>query len=117
MGKTDKATLAKSIGIATRYLEDSNPGFKVVKNDFKGLPLVAREGDEIVFVRIVASKGIKNGFPEPTVTRQEFEMAALSYLAATNEPSARVRFDVVSLVHIGDGKVFLRYHRDAMATD
>jgi Holliday junction resolvase-like predicted endonuclease len=123
MKKTDsdnnkkKKISAKTIGIVTGYLEDANPGLRVIRDDFEDMPFVAKEGDQLVFIKVAVSEKSRDGLPEPATTRQEFEMAAIRYLAATNEPSAHVRFDTVSIVYVKGEKVFLRHHKDAMATD
>ncbi|MDR2587437.1 MAG: YraN family protein [Coriobacteriales bacterium] len=78
--------------------------------------VIAREGEDLVFIEIKTRSSEASGFPEEAVTlkkRRRYEKIAMEYLFSHDLPSARVRFDVVALLLSGDGKAFLRHHRDA----
>ena len=57
----------------------------------------------------------KRGYSE---ARSEAEATAIEYLSSMeNVPDARVRFDVLSLIAMGGGRVFIRHHINALGDD
>jgi putative endonuclease len=104
--------------IACTFLEGE--GVKIIERNWRcqagEADVIAREGEDLVFVEVKTRSSDAAGFPEDAVNRrkrQRYEKIAMEYLFTHNLPSARVRFDVMSLLLSGDGKAFLRYHRDA----
>ncbi|MDR0347796.1 MAG: YraN family protein [Coriobacteriales bacterium] len=104
--------------IACAFLK--NGGAKIIERNWKcqagEADVIAREGEDLVFIEVKTRTSASAGFPEDAVTRkkrQRYEKIAMEYLFSHNLPSARVRFDVMSLLLSEDGKTFLRHHRDA----
>ena len=104
--------------VACLYLK--RKGIKVIERNWKcrsgEADIIARDGEDLVFVEVKSRASDANGLPEDAVTlkkRQRYERIALEYLFTHNLPSARVRFDVIALVLNNEGKAFLRHHRDA----
>jgi putative endonuclease len=80
--------------------------------------IIAVEDDDIVFIEVKTRASLNGGLPEDSVTREKrakYENIAMHYLAQGAHPSSRVRFDVISVVLIGDARAFLRHHRDAFS--
>lgn len=104
--------------IACSFLESS--GVEVIERNWRcqagEADVIAREGDELVFIEVKTRSSNSAGFPEDAVDRRKrrrYEKIAVEYLFSHDIPSARVRFDVLALLISADGKAFLRYHRDA----
>jgi putative endonuclease len=104
--------------IACLFLERS--GAHIVERNWRcqagEADVIAREDDDLVFVEVKTRRSDSAGFPEDAVNREKrrrYEKIAMEYLFSHDLPSARVRFDVAALLLSGDGKAFLRYHRDA----
>jgi len=78
--------------------------------------IVAREDDEVAFIEVKTRASLSAGLPEEAVTREKrrkYEGIAVYYLASHALPSLRVRFDVISVIVVEEGRAFLRHHRDA----
>ncbi|MDR2673152.1 MAG: YraN family protein [Coriobacteriales bacterium] len=104
--------------IVKQYLEGQ--GVEVIKQGWEceagRADLVCIEDGELAFVTVKARQGL--GMPEDGVTakaRSRMETVAASYLASHDVPSCRVRFDVVKLAMIDEGKTMLCHHRDAFS--
>jgi putative endonuclease len=107
--------------IACRYLADNNAS--ILERNWKcsagEADIIARENDDLVFIEVKTRSSIARGFPEDAVTAQKrgkYERIALHYLATHEQPSSRVRFDVIAVVLIGTQQVFLKHYRDAFGT-
>ena len=79
--------------------------------------IVARSPEEdIVFVEVKTRSGIEHGFPAEAVTpekRRRYEKIAGYYLADNVEGDARLRFDVIGILAIGEGRAYVRHHQNA----
>lgn len=79
--------------------------------------IVARSPEEdIVFVEVKTRSGIERGFPAEAVTpekRRRYEKIAGYYLADNVEGDARLRFDVIGILAIGEGRAYVRHHQNA----
>ncbi|MDR1014238.1 MAG: YraN family protein [Coriobacteriales bacterium] len=100
------------------YLEST--GVEILERNWKcrsgEADVIAREQEDLVFIEVKTRTSESAGFPEDAVTRQKrrrYEKIAVEYLFTHDLPSARVRFDVMALLFSGNGKAFLRHHRDA----
>ena len=103
--------------VSCLYLEGK--GMDIIERNWKcqagEADIIVRDGEDLVFVEVKARSSEAKGFPEEAVTaekRRRYEHIALNYLFSHDLPSARVRFDVIALVLNGEGKAFLRHHRD-----
>ena len=103
--------------LAARYLAAC--GLTVIERNVRvpggELDLVAREGDEIVFVEVRSRRRGSRYSPEATIDRAKrarLARAADAWLSRRGMPLARCRFDVVAVVASSGGYRF-RHHRGA----
>lgn len=76
---------------------------------------IAREDGDLVFATAKISEG-SGGFPEEGPTdREGLERLAAAYLEHFDEDDIAVRFDIVSMMVLGDSRGFLRLHRNALS--
>jgi len=105
---------------AGAYLEQA--GITILERNWRckagEADIIAMEGPELVFVEVKTRRNFNAGFPEESVTaakRHKYETIAAYYLSQSEAPSARVRFDVISILITGDNRAFLKHHRDVFA--
>src|SRR5262245_47709910 len=99
-------------------------GMKIVARGFRfrggEIDLIAREGEELVFVEVKTRTSRTFGSPQESVTslkRRKIVRAASAYLQSAGAWEHPCRFDVIS-VHLGnDGEVELEHLRDAFSAD
>lgn len=103
--------------IAARYLTAC--GLTILERNVRvpggELDLVARDGDEIVFVEVRSRRRGSRFSPEATIDRPKrarLARAADTWLSRREMPLARCRFDVVAVV-ASRGGYRLRHHRGA----
>jgi Holliday junction resolvase-like predicted endonuclease len=108
------ATRKRAIAITRNYLKTSS--FDIMDcNNAPGVDYVAREGSEIVFIKVIARCGsLPADPPVSTMKRSQAENAAAHWLLSHDIPSARVRFDAIAVNLIDAEKCFLRHHRDVL---
>lgn len=118
MTKQRKKLGKRGEDVACMYLTDL--GTEIVERNWEcqagEADVIVRDGDDLVFVEVKTRSSTAAGFPEESVgqkKRRKYEQIAMDYLFSHDLPSARVRFDVLSLVLEPGGKTFLRHHRDA----
>lgn len=87
---------------AARFLRGL--GWEVIERNwtcrYGELDLVARAGNDLVFVEVKTRRGNSFGLPEESITpakRRRLQRAAWSYLEATGLGGMRWRFDVVAI--------------------
>jgi putative endonuclease len=107
--------------IAARYLAAC--GLTILERNVRvpggELDLVARDGDEIVFVEVRSRRHGSRFSPEATIDRAKrarLARAADAWLSRRETPLARCRFDVVAVVS-SRGGYRLRHHRGAFVAD
>ncbi len=103
--------------IAARYLAAC--GLTILEHNVRlpggELDLVARDGDEIVFVEVRSRRRGSRYSPEATIDRgkrDRLARAADAWLSRRDLPLARCRFDVVAVVASSAG-YRIRHHRGA----
>lgn len=108
---TDKGRSAE--GRAAAHL--ASLGYEIVERNARTaggeIDIVAREGDELVFVEVRSRADDSSGGPEETVGRakqRRVARAAAAYLVERNPHRATCRFDVVAIT----GEV-IEVYRDA----
>ena len=111
---------ARGEAVACLYLE--RQGIEVLERNWRckagEADIIAREDDEIVFIEVKTRASLSAGLPEDSVTRQKrrrYEGIAIYYLARSDSPSSKVRFDVIAITLVSAGRAFLRHHRDAFS--
>jgi putative endonuclease len=89
--------------LAVRRLKKA--GYKIIATNYRTrlgeIDIIAKEKDTIVFVEVKSRSSVHFGSPKWAITPQKkkkISMVALHYLKATNQSSARARFDVVAVV-------------------
>lgn len=95
-------------------------GYDIVErgweHDGSTADFVAREDGDTVFVLTRVRMDDGSGFPDEDLDRGALERLAAAYLAqADGDCNVTVRFDVVSLIVLGDHRAFLRNHRNALS--
>jgi putative endonuclease len=78
---------------------------------------IAREDGDLVFITVKIAEGAGLGFPEENPAERAKASNAsppptLSILARATSP---VRFDIVSMMVLGESRAFLRLHRNALS--
>jgi Holliday junction resolvase-like predicted endonuclease len=108
-----------AIRIVRQFLENNGAG--IIEESYTceagSIDLIYREDGEMVFATVDSLSGLV--MPDENLTendRVRMEIAAASYLSSHDCPSARVRFDTLTIAQIGEGKAMLCHHRDAFST-
>lgn len=79
------------------------------------IDFIANEEDDLVFVRCQLHQNSGEGFPEEALDRSSLERLAAAYLAEhLDSGDCTVRFDVVSMLVLGNDRALLRHHRNAL---
>lgn len=107
---------------ATRFLR--RRGYEIVERNWKcpagEADIIARDGDAVVFVEVKTRTSIEKGLPSDAVDqrkRERYEKIAALFLRDFEAVDVPVRFDVVSLLVIGDDRALIRHHINAFATE
>lgn len=110
----------RAVQAAERFLH--HRGYDVVDVDWKSpagdIDIVARDGDDLVFVEVAARDGAAAGFPPSRYQgelRARRERAALAYLAEKGADEDPVRFDDVALVAVGPDRALIRHHISSLS--
>lgn len=77
---------------------------------------IAEDDDELVFIacRIQPNEG--KGMADEPADRKKFEKIAAAYLTEhMDRAEGLVRFDIVTMLVLGDHKALLRHHRNALS--
>jgi len=92
----------KGEAIAVRHLKKN--GYKIIETNYRiqlgEIDVIAKDKDTIVFVEVKARRSVHFGSPKGAVTTQKqkkISTVALYYLKATNQITAKARFDVVAV--------------------
>jgi len=103
---------------AARYLRLM--GYEILERNFVcpagEADIIARDGDYLVFVEVKTRTHIEKGMPEEAVDakkRARYEKIACWFLADFEETDIPLRFDVISLVVVGEDRAMLRHHVNA----
>lgn len=88
--------------LAARFL--ISKGMKIIKNQYQTrageIDLIARDGDEIVFVEVKARRGHEFGYPEESVTQtklRKIQTTAELFLQKNRLQGAPYRIEVVAI--------------------
>lgn len=89
--------------LAVRRLKKA--GYKIIETNYRTrlgeIDIIAKEKDTLVFVEVKSRRSVHFGSPKWAITpkkQKKISMVALHYLKATNQSSARARFDVVAVM-------------------
>lgn len=88
--------------LAARHLEDQ--GMRILARQYTTpvgeIDLIAKDGEEVVFVEVKARKTTRFGYPEEAVTARKLKKianAGLLYLRSVKQEDAAYRIDVVAI--------------------
>lgn len=119
-GKRNKALGARGEQAAARFLE--RRGYEILERNWRcyagEADIIAKDEDAIVFIEVKTRKGRDHGFPAEAVTaqkRSKYEKIALAYLADYDSVDYPVRFDVISIVVMGNEKAMIRHQINAFS--
>ena len=89
--------------LAVRSLKKA--GYKIIETNYRNrlgeIDIIAKEKGTLVFVEVKSRTSVQFGSPKWAVTpkkQKKISMVALSYLKATDQSTARARFDVVAVI-------------------
>lgn len=95
--------------------------FEILEHDWfcsaGSVDLVCMDDETLVFIEVKVRSETSKGFPSDEVNqkkRDRYERIAASYLQQHTLTDTRVRFDVVSLLVLGEDRAFLRHHVNAL---
>ena len=93
-------------------------GFEILEEDWAHggdvVDFIARDEDDLVFVRCQITQNGGEGFPEEDADRAALERLAAAYLAEhLDSEDIRIRFDAVSMFIVGESRALLRHHVNA----
>lgn len=98
-------------------------GFEILHRNwecFAGeVDIVALQEDTICFIEVKTRSSIQKGFPSEAVDgrkRDRYERIAACYLKEFAHDDLRVRFDVISILALGENRAFLRHHINAFGS-
>ncbi len=111
----------KATEATVRFLE--RKGYEVIDRKWEGpegvgsIDLVAKDGDELVFVDVVAHRST-DGFPEAHIGRELREILAAKWLGEHVEDydNVSVRFDDVAMMVVSESRALLRHHINCFGT-
>ena len=110
----------KAVKASARYCELK--GYEVVEQNWspegtdQSVPLIAYDDDTLVFIDVKVRDGVNGFTPESETDREAMEVLAAKYLAqADTEPEFRIRFDIISMMVIGESRAMLKHHINAFS--
>ena len=105
--------------VASRYLEAM--GYEVLKRHFTckngRADVIARQGDEIAFIRVAVRSSNGNGFAEIPLTsdlRRSCETAAARFMKDYMETDCILRFDTISILKLDEERSLIKHHVNAL---
>lgn len=105
---------------ASRFLECQ--GFTILEKEWfyniYGVDIIAEEENQLVFIEVKTCSNSDMRLPEESVDnarRTKLEQCAAAFLSERDYAEMSIRFDVMSILVIGDDRAFLRHHRNAYA--
>jgi len=105
-----KALGRKGEEAAAHWLESQ--GFCILEKNFRcprgEIDLIARDGDQLVFIEVRSRSSASLGSPEESVNRrkqQRITAVARHYLACFHRDIETVRFDVIAVIMSREGRV------------
>lgn len=116
----DNNLFDRAVKASARYCELK--GYEVLEQNWspegsdESVPLIAYDGDVLVFIDVTVRSGFEGFVPESQTDREAMEVLAARYLAQTDdEPNFEVRFDIISMMVIGESRAMLKHHINAFS--
>ncbi|MGI6106074.1 MAG: YraN family protein [Raoultibacter sp.] len=80
------------------------------------IDFIAKEDGDLVFISCAVHDNEGRGLGDEKGDRQSFERIAAAYLVESqNIAEGNVRFDIITMLVLGDHKGLLRHHRNALS--
>ena len=92
-----------------KYLKAT--GREILNENFNGF-VVFKDEDELVFARTEFLEGCPDGSGVGKIGRKEFEKTMYDFLSETDTGESDqfpIRFDVIQLYHIGNGRAIVKH--------
>jgi putative endonuclease len=116
----DNNLIDRAVSASARYLELK--GYEVVEQNWspdgsdESVPLIAYEDDVLVFIDATVRSGFEGFVPESETDRGAMEILAARYLAQTDdEPDFEVRFDIISMMVVGENRAMIKHRINAFS--
>ncbi|MDU6011475.1 MAG: YraN family protein [Slackia sp.] len=116
----DNNLIDRAVSASARYCELK--GYEVLEQNWspegseESIPLIAYEDDTLVFIDVKARNGLDGFIPESETDREAMEILAAKYLAQTDlESNVEVRFDIISMMVVGESRAMLKHHINAFS--
>lgn len=107
---------------AAAYLE--RIGMTVVERNWRTkhgeVDIVALDGETLVLCEVKTRRTVRAGTPEEAVTpakQRRYRRLAEAYVQQAGLEQVAVRFDVISILVIGEDRALLRHHRAAFVVE
>ncbi len=106
----ERITLGKlGENLAVTYLKKN--GYNIIKRNYRQktgeIDIIARDSENLIFVEVKTRKSLRFGKPFEAVTpkkQAQISRVALDYITRNKLSDQAIRFDVISIVMIQDGK-------------
>ncbi len=110
----------KAVKASARYCELK--GYEVLEQNWspegsdESVPVIAYDDDALVFINVTVRDGIGGFVPESETDREAMEVLAARYLAQADvEPDFEVRFDIISMMVVGDSRAMIKHRINAFS--
>lgn len=108
---------------AAAFLERA--GMEIVERNWRvptggEVDIVALDGEEVVLVEVKTRKSTAKGSPEEAVTvakQRRYKRLAKAYQAHMGTVEVPLRFDVITIIVLGEDRALLRHYRSAFVVD
>ena len=116
----DNNLLDRAVSASARYCELK--GYEVLEQNWspegseESVPLIACDGDVLVFIDVTVRNGFEGFVPESETDREAMEALAARYLAqAELEANVEIRFDIISMMVVREDRAMLKHHINAFS--
>ena len=116
----DNNLFEKAVKASARYCELK--GYEVVEQNWspegseESVPLIAYDGDVLVFVDVTVRNGFEGFVPESETDREAMEVLAAKYLAQADlDANVEIRFDIISMMVVREDRAMLKHHINAFS--
>lgn len=121
-GKKNKELGRRGEDVAQHFLEKM--GYEILDRNWTCVmgeaDIVALQDDTLVFVEVKTRRNLSKGMPEEAVSpakRRKYECIAAMYLKEYEDCDSRVRFDVIGIMVLDEGRYFIKHHINAFGAE
>lgn len=107
---------------ACAYLERT--GFTIVERNWEcpagEIDIVALDEETLVLIEVKTRKTVAKGTPEEAITaakQRRYRKLAEAYVQHAGAADVAVRFDVITILVLGEDRALLRHHRAAFTAE